>query len=61
MTKEFALHFIGSSTKVRMLKLQISTEVIALVTEIPRKQDTWFKNFRFDMEPCKVFPKPEFA
>ena len=27
--------------------------------EIPRGQDRWFKNFKFDMEPCKVFLKPE--
>ena len=61
MTKEFTLHFTGSSTKVGMLNLQISPEVIALVIEIPRGQDTWFKNFRFDMEPCKVFLKLEFV
>lgn len=61
MTKDFALHFTGSNTKVGMLNLQISPEVIALVTEIPRGQERWFKNFRFDMEPCKVFIKPEFS
>jgi len=44
-----------------MLNLRISTEVIALVTEIPRGKDTWFKNFRFDMEQCKVFLKLEFV
>ena len=61
MTKEFALHFTGSSTKVKILYLQISPEVIASVTKIPRGQDIWFKNFRFDMEPCKVFLKLEFV
>jgi len=61
VTKEFALHFTGSSTKVGILNLQISPEIIALVIEIPRGQDTCFNNFRFDMEPCKVFLKPEFA
>ena len=60
MKKEFAPHFIGLSTKVGMLNLQISQEVIALVTEISMGQETWFKNFRFDMEPCKVFLKLEF-
>jgi len=59
--KEFALHFTGSSTHVGILNLQIPPEIIALVTEIPRGQDIWFKNFRFNMEPCKVFLKPEFA
>jgi len=58
VTKEFALHFTGSNTKVGILNLQIFPEIIALVTEIPMGQDTWFKNFRFDMEPCKVFLKP---
>ncbi len=61
MTKEFALHFTGTNTKIGILNLQISPEIIALVTKIPRGQDVWFKNFRFDMEPCKVFLKPEFA
>jgi len=57
VTKEFSLHFTGSSTKVGILNLQISPEVIALVIEIPRGQDTWFKNFIFNLEPCKVFLK----
>jgi len=61
VTKEIALHFTSSSTKVGILNLKISREIIALVTEIPRGQDVWFKTFRFDMEPCKVFLKPEFA
>jgi len=61
VTKEFSLHFIGLRTKVRMLDLKVSPEVIALVTKIPRGQEAWFKNFRFDMEPCKVFLKSQFS
>jgi len=44
-----------------MLDLQVSPEVIALVTEIPRGQEARFKNFRFNMEPCKVFLKSQFS
>ena len=60
VTNEFALHFYGLKTKVEMRDMQVSPEVIALVTEIPRGQEAWFKNFRFNMEPCKVFLKPHF-
>ena len=61
MTKEFSLHFTCSSTKIGILSLPVSPEIIALVTEIPRGEERWFKNFRFDMEPCKFFLKPQFA
>jgi len=44
-----------------MLELQVSPEVISTVTEIPRGQETWFKNFKFDMTPCKEFLKPEYS
>jgi len=57
--KEFALNFTGLISKVGMLKLQVSPEVISTVTEIPRGQETLFKNFKFDMTPCEEFLKPE--
>ena len=41
--------------------MPISPEIISLVTEIPRGEERWFKNFRFEMEPCKIFLKPEFV
>ena len=31
------------------------------MTEIPRGQEEWFKNFKFDMNPCKEFLKDEFV
>ena len=43
-----------------MLELQVSPDVISMVMEIPRGQETWFKNFKFDMTPCKEFLKHEF-
>ena len=49
VTKEFSLHFTGSNTKIGILNLSITPEIIALVTEIPRGQERWFKGFRFDM------------
>ena len=61
ITKEFALNFTGLNSKVGMLELQVSPEVISTVTEIPRGQETWFKNFKFDMTPCKEFLKPEYS
>ena len=60
VTKEFALHFIGLNSKVGVLEFPISPEVISVVTEIPRGQERWFKNFKFDMTLCKEFLKPEF-
>ena len=39
----------------------VSPEIISLVTEIPRGEESWFKNFRFEMEPYKIFLKPEFV
>lgn len=57
VTKEFALHFTGLNTKVGFLNLTISPEIISSLTEIPRGEEIWFKNFRFEMEPCKKFLK----
>ena len=36
VSKEFALHFTGSNTKIGILNLEVTPENIALVTEIPR-------------------------
>lgn len=60
ITKEFALNFTGLNSKVGMLELSISLEIISVVSEIPRGEERWFKNFKFDMTPCKEFLKPEF-
>jgi len=60
VTKEFALIFTGLNSKVGMLELQVSPDIISIVTEIPRGQESWFKNFKFDMTPCKEFLKKEF-
>ena len=53
VTKEFALNFTGLNSKVGMLELPVSLDMIATVTEIPRGKENWFKNFKFDMNPCK--------
>ena len=58
--KEFATNFTRSNTKVVFLNLPISSEVVSAVMEIPRGEERWFKNFRFEMQPCKIFLKPEF-
>lgn len=55
ITKEFALKFTGLNSKVGMLELQVSLEVISIVTEITRGKETFFKNFKFDMTPYKSF------
>jgi len=47
--------------KIVVLEMPISIEVIYLVTKIPRGQEKWFKNFKFEMAPCKTFLKPEFV
>ena len=61
VTKEFATNFTGSNSRIGFLNLPISPEVISAVTEIPRGEERWFKNFQFDMVPCKIFLKPEFT
>jgi hypothetical protein len=61
VTKEFALNFTGLSSKVSMLEFPVSPEAIARVTEIPRGGQEWFKNFKFDMSPCKVFLKEAYV
>lgn len=61
MTKEFSLNFTGLHTNIRVLELPVSPEVISLVTKIPRGQEKWFNNFKFEMAPCKIFLKPEFV
>ena len=61
VTKEFSLHFTGLNTKIGILNLSITPEIIDLVTKILRGQERWFKGFRFDMQEFKVFLKPEFA
>ena len=47
--KDFFLHFTGSNIKIGILTLSINPEIIALVTEIPRGKERWFKGFRFEM------------
>lgn len=61
VTKEFALNFTGLNSKVAMIELQVSPDVISTVTEIPRGQEQWFKNFKIDINPCKEFLKDEFV
>ena len=50
VSKEFTLNFSGTTTKVGMLNLSITPEVIAVATGIPRGQEKWFKGFMFNME-----------
>ena len=61
VSKEFSLHFSGTNTKIGMLNVLVTPEIIAFVTKIPRGKENWFKGFKFDMEPCKEFMKPEYA
>ena len=50
VSKEFSMNFNGTPTKVGMLSVSITLEVIDVVTEIPKGQETWFKGFKFHME-----------
>ena len=61
VTKEFALNFTGLNSKVAMMELQVLAEMISTMIKIPRGQENWFKNFKFDMNPCKEFLKKEFV
>lgn len=61
VTKDFALNFTGLNSKIAMLEVQVSPEAIAIITEIPRGGEEWFKNFKFDMNPCKEFLKEAYV
>ena len=61
VTKAFALNFTGLNSKVAMLEFPVSPEVISTVKEIPRGGQEWFKNFKFDMGPCKEFLKAPYV
>lgn len=61
VTKDFALNFTGLNSKIAMLEVKVSPEEIAAVTEIPRGGQEWFKNFKFDMSPCKEFLKEAYV
>lgn len=59
VTKEFAFNFTGLNSKFEVLELPISPKVISAITEILSGQEMWFKNFKFDMNNCKEFLKPD--
>lgn len=40
VSKEFALHFSGTTTKIGMLNVPVTPKIIASMTEIPRGQET---------------------
>ena len=61
VTKEFALNFTRLNSKIAMLEVKVSPEAISAVTEIPRGREEWFKNFKFDMNPCKEFLKEAYV
>ena len=44
-----------------MIEFPVSPEAISNVTEIPRGGHEWFKNFKFDMSPCKEFLKEPYV
>lgn len=60
VTKAFALNFTGLNSKVALLEFPVSPQAISAVTEIPRGGQEWFKNFKFDMTPCKEFLKDQY-
>lgn len=61
VTKDFALNFTGLNSKIAMLEVKVSPEEIAAATEILRGGQEWFKNFKFDMNPCKEFLKEAYV
>ena len=61
VTKAFAMNFTSLNSKVSMLEFPVSPEAISNVTEIPRGGSEWFKNFKFDMSPCKEFLKEPYV
>jgi len=60
VTIDFAFNFTSLNSRVGVLEIPISPEVISVVTKIPRGQERLFKNFKFEMEPYQELLKPEF-
>ena len=59
VSKEFAIGFNGTTSKVGMLNLTVTLETIVSATGIPIGGEQWFKGFKFTMQDCKEFIKPE--
>jgi len=60
VTKDFSFNFTSLNSRVGVLEIPISLEVTSIVTKIPRGQEIWFKNLKFEMAPCQEFFKQEF-
>ena len=60
VTKDFALHFDGTKTKVGDLEFVVAPQTISAATEIPCTGMEWFKGTKFDLTHCSSFLKPEF-
>jgi hypothetical protein len=60
VTKDFALHFDGTKTKVGDLEFVVTPQTISIATRIPCTGMEWFKGEKFDLTHCSSFLKPEF-
>ena len=59
VSKESTIIFNGTASKVGILNLTVTLETIAAATGIHRGGEKWFKGFKFTMQDCKEFIKPE--
>ena len=60
VTKDFALHFDGTKTKVGYLEFVVAPQTISAATRIPCTGMQWFKGTKFDLTHCSSFLKLEF-
>jgi hypothetical protein len=60
VTKDFALHFDGTKTKVGDLEFVVTPQTISAATEIPCTGMEWFKGMKFYLTHCSSFLKLEF-
>ena len=58
-SKDFAVNFVGTASKVGVLSFVVSPKTISQATKIPRTGEEWFKATKFKLHNCYEFLKLE--
>jgi len=58
VSKQFALNFSGTKTKVGVLEFEVSEKSIYVATKIPDCGEKWFKSMSLNSSFSKEFLKP---
>lgn len=60
VSKDFAVIFFGTASKVGVLNFMVSPKTIAQEKKIPGTWEEWFKATKFKLQNCDEFPKTEY-